>query len=115
MRRGGYAVVDQDSVRALLARTRLRDDVTKALRPELLVSPKFLPGDSITMMISMRDVTGTSAGSGLRIATVTFPAGDPARGLGLAIQSVLGELEELRRAPRRHKVTTPTVPKPPGQ
>ncbi|HEY8164092.1 MAG TPA: hypothetical protein VIF83_00930, partial [Gemmatimonadaceae bacterium] len=99
-----------------LAQTRMRDQVTRALRPDLLVSPTFLPGDSMTMMVSIRDATGTIAGSGVRITTIKFPPGDPARGLPLAIQSVLGELEELRRAPRRaYKVELPAVPKPPGQ
>jgi serine/threonine protein kinase len=115
MRRGGYAVVDQDSVRALLSRTRVRDDVTKTLRPELLVSPQFLPGDSMTMMVSIRDVSGRLAGPSVRIATLKFPPNEPVRGLELAIRSVLGELEELRRTPRRYRVMTPAVPKPPGR
>jgi hypothetical protein len=116
MRRGGYAVVDQDSVRAVLARTRVREEVTKALHPDLLVSATFMPGDSIIMMVVSRDATGTVAGSGTRIATLKFSPNEPVRDLDIAIRSVLGHLEELRRAPRRvYKVDIPPVPKPPGQ
>jgi hypothetical protein len=114
--RGGYSVVDQDSVRGVLSKTRVRDEVTKALRPDILVSASFLPGDSITMMVVVHDATGTVAGSNTRVATLKFSPNEPVRDIGLAIQSVVGHLEELRRAPRRfYKVEVPPAPKPPGQ
>jgi hypothetical protein len=115
MRRGGYAVVNQDSVRALLAKTRMRDEVTKVLHPDLLVSPQFLPGDSITMLITMRDVSGTVAGPNVRVATAKFSPTDPVRGIPFAIQMIVGNLEELRGSPRKFKMVVPGIPKPPGQ
>ncbi len=116
MRSGGFQVVDQDSVRAVLNRTRVRGEVTKDLRPDYLITPQFLPGDSVTIMVQMRDESGTVFGSSTRISTVKLPPDDPVRGLAGAINAVVRDLESLRRSPRKmYKVVTPMPPRPPGQ
>lgn len=99
-KRGGYLLVDQDSVRAVLQQSRSLSVVADALRPDLLISPAFLgAGDSLTLMVTIRDLTNPT-GAGLRMPTSKIRVGDPGS-LATGIQLVLRNIDDLARTPRR--------------
>jgi serine/threonine-protein kinase len=106
--RKGFTVVSQDSVNQVLAQTRVRSEVEKALSPDLLISPTIvgIPGDSINVIITIRDIRLGSA-FGTRVASAKFPASDPAAALPSLTNIILSQIESLsqtktfRAAPAR--------------
>jgi hypothetical protein len=103
MKQKRYSVVDPDSVSAVLAQSRVRTDVENALKPDVLISPVFVgaptPSDSMTMIVTIRDVRGISAmRSG--VASVRFAMSDPERAIPQLVQEVMNRLEEQARAPK---------------
>jgi hypothetical protein len=97
-----YSVVDPDSVSAVLAQSRVRTDVENALKPDVLISPVFVgpaTTDSMTVLVTIRDVRGTSAiRSG--VASVKFAVADPERAIPELVQDVMSRLEEQARTPK---------------
>jgi len=97
-----YSVVDPDSVSAVLAQSRVRTDVENALKPDVLISPVFVgppTTDSMTVLVTIRDVRGTSAiRSG--VASVKFAVADPERSIPELVQEVMSRLDEQARAPK---------------
>jgi len=103
MKQKKYSVVDPDSVNAVLAQSRVRTDVENALKPDVLISPVFAgpptPGDSMTMIVTIRDVRGISAmRSG--VASIRFAVSDPEKAIPELVQSVMQQLEQQARAPK---------------
>jgi hypothetical protein len=104
-----YRPIDQDSVRAILARTRNVGEVSRALHTDLLLSIKFtaLPADSAMVMIQVWDLSAagsfrTRADSN-RVASKTNVLAN----LDDLLLSTLTNLDEMSRAPRR---TVPAIP-----
>ncbi|HMA19495.1 MAG TPA: serine/threonine-protein kinase [Gemmatimonadaceae bacterium] len=107
MKRKGYSVVDPDSVSAALAVSRQRADVERTLKPDVLITPTFvgqIVNDSITVVVSMRDVHMGSFGT--RVATAKIPAADGESAIPALVQNLMGQLEGLAHFPRYIKVQT---------
>jgi hypothetical protein len=102
-RRQQYVVVDQDSVRAALAKTRGVSEISKALNADLLVAIQLQPlrGDSALLVLTSFDLgavpqyrTRSSAG---RPATKS----EALKNLDQILLATLTHLDEMSRAPRR--------------
>ena len=98
-----YAVVDQDSVRSVLANQRNPDSVGTSLASELIASIQLLPlrGDSAVLMLQLYDL-----GADRRYRTRTAGGRPTAKSEvlgsldGLLLQT-MALLDELSRSPRR--------------
>lgn len=97
-----YTVVDQDSVRTLLAQSRDVNQLSKALNADLLVSVRLLAlRDSAQLMLQIYDLTAVNqfrqrVASGRPVAKSEVLAG-----LDALLLSTVTYLDEMTRAPRR--------------
>ncbi|HVF40878.1 MAG TPA: hypothetical protein VM939_13340, partial [Gemmatimonadaceae bacterium] len=108
--RGGYLLVDQDSVREVLKKSRDMSVLRSALKPDIVISSAFLgTGDSLTVMFTMRDLSDQTR-VGVRMPTSPVRLGDPGS-LSPGIKLVLKNLDDLARAPKKVQVFQ-TVPRP---
>lgn len=101
VKRKGYSLVAPDSVRAVLATTRERSEVEKALSPDLLLSPSFVGnvnGDTMTVMITIRDIR-SGMPYGTRVASTRFAVNDADSAIPGLISSVMSQIESLRKMP----------------
>jgi tRNA A-37 threonylcarbamoyl transferase component Bud32 len=98
-----YIVVDMDSTRTLLARTRDPAEINKVLNSDLLVTIRLqpLPRDSAQLIIQAYDYGAVSAyrtrGAGGR----PVPKNEVLTNLDQILLSTLSYLDEMTRAPRR--------------
>jgi tRNA A-37 threonylcarbamoyl transferase component Bud32 len=105
MRRKGLTVVDPDSVSAALSVSRVRTDIEKALKPDLLITPTFVGnGDTMTLLVTIRQ---TGVGSrGTRIASTTFSVNEPAASIQKIVPMVLEQIESMESMPALVRVRT---------
>lgn len=107
-----YSVVDPDSVSAVLANTRVRSDVEKALKPDILISPSFVGApnatDSMTVIVTVREMRSGGGTVGARIASARFALSDPERATPALIANVTSQIETLAHMPTFMRVRTNT-------
>ena len=110
-RRNQYIVVDQDSVRDVLLRTRSVSDITKSLNSDLLVAVNLAPtrGDSAVLQIQAYDLTAINQYRQRAATSKPVPRNEVLAQLDALLLSTLTFLDEMTRAPRR-----PVLPTPPG-
>ena len=112
-KRANYTIVDADSINAVLAVSRVRSDVEKALKPDLLISPTLVGfGDSMTVLVTMRDVRRGLA-NGTRVASMKFSTDNATASISPLVQGVLAQLESLIRTPMIVRKHPPAIPTPP--
>ena len=102
-RRGQYVVVDQDSVRMAMSRTRDVTELTKSLNADLLVLIRFgaIPRDSAVLMLQVYDLTAVNAYRTRTAANKTVAKNEVLTNLDVLLLSTLTYLDEMSRAPRR--------------
>jgi serine/threonine-protein kinase len=102
-RRGQYIVVDQDSVRLALGRTRDVTELTKSLNADLLVSIRFVvaPRDSAVLMLQAYDLTAVNAYRARTASNKMVARNEVLTNLDALLLSTLTYLDEMSRAPRR--------------
>ena len=102
-RRGQYVIVDQDSVRLALSRTRDVTELTKSLNADLLVSIRFavIPHDSAVLMLQAYDLTAVNAYRARTATNKTVAKNEVLTNLDVLLLSTLTYLDEMSRAPRR--------------
>ena len=102
-RRAQYSVVDQDSVRLALGRTRDVSEITKLLNSELLVSIRLVPvaRDSAVLMLQTYDLTAINPYRTRTAAGKTVAKNEVLTNLDVMLLSTLTYLDEMSRAPRR--------------
>jgi len=102
-RRQQYFVVDQDSVRMALGRTRDVTELTRSLNADLLVSIRLgaVPNDSAVLMLQAYDMTAVNAFRARAAATKTVARNQVLTNLDALLLSTLTYLDEMSRAPRR--------------
>ncbi len=103
VRRGQYVIVDQDSVRLALSRTRDVTELTKSLNADLLVSIRFavIPHDSAVLMLQAYDLTAVNAYRARTATNKTVAKNEVLTNLDVLLLSTLTYLDEMSRAPRR--------------
>ena len=112
MKRSRFSVVDPDSVEAVMAVSRVRTDVEKALKPDLLISPTFVGyGDSMTVLVTIRDIR-KGLPNGVRVASAKFAVASSEASIPSLVQGVISQAENLIRTPTIVRMK-PNVP-PPG-
>jgi hypothetical protein len=83
------------------------------LSPDLLISPSVvgIPGDSITVIVTIRDIRlGTAYGT--RVASAKFSADNPEAAMPALTSNIFSQIETLSRTPTFVRVRPP---KPPEQ
>ena len=107
-----YSIVDPDSVNAVLATTRVRSDVEKALKPDIMITPNFVGApnvtDSMTVIVTIREMRNGGGTVGARVASARFALGDPERATPALIANVTSQIESLSRMPTLVRVRTNT-------
>ena len=110
MKRKNFLVVDPDSVNAVLSVSRVRSDVEKALKPDILIAPSLVGfGDSMTVLVTIRDIRNGLA-NGARVASSKFAANDPEASIPGLMQGVMSQLENLLRTPTIVRTRPPSPP-----
>jgi hypothetical protein len=110
MKRKNLSVVDPDSVSAALSVSRVRSDVEKALKPDILIAPSIVGfGDSMTVLVSIRDIRNGLA-NGARVASSKFAAANPEASIPGLVQGVMSQLENLLRTPTIVRMRPPSPP-----
>src|SRR5215212_546391 len=108
MKRKNFSVVDPDSVAQVLAVSRVRSDVEKALHPDLLITPSLVgAGESMTVMLTLRDVHNVAYGT--RIASQRFSLNDPEASIPSLMKNLVQQLESLSTAPTFVRVLRPNL------
>ena len=102
-RRGQYIVVDQDSVRMAIVRTRDVTELTKSLNADLLISIRFgvVPRDSAVLMLQVYDLTAVNAYRARTASNKPVAKNEVLTNLDALLLSTLTYLDEMSRAPRR--------------
>jgi serine/threonine-protein kinase len=102
-RRGQYIVVDQDSVRMAIVRTRDVTELTKSLNADLLISIRFgvVPRDSAVLMLQVYDLTAINAYRARTASNKPVAKNEVLTSLDVLLLSTLTYLDEMSRAPRR--------------
>jgi serine/threonine-protein kinase len=111
-RKSQYTLVDQDSVRGVLLRTRSVSEITKSLNSDLLVAVSLAPthGDSAVLQIQAYDLTAVNQYRQRAATSKQVPRNEVLAQLDALLLSTVTYLDEMTRAPRR-----PTLPPtPPG-
>jgi hypothetical protein len=104
-----FTVVDQDSVRGILAQTRSRADVERVLNPDVLIEQTYTGlGDSTTVIVSLRDRRNPS-GFGRRVVSTKISASNPQADPGTVVQLVMGQLHALAHAPIAYRALRPPM------
>jgi serine/threonine-protein kinase len=107
-----YIVVDMDSARTVLARTRDINEVNKALSADVLISIRLqpLPRDSAMLLIQSYDNGAINAFRTRSVGGRPVPKNEVLTNLDQSLLSILTSLDEMTRAPRRPPPTPPTTP-----
>jgi tRNA A-37 threonylcarbamoyl transferase component Bud32 len=107
-----YAVVDQDSVRAQLMRSRDPNEVARGLNSDLLVSIRLqaLPRDSAMLLLQAWDMTAINSFRARTAASRTVAKSEVLANLDALLLSLLTYLDEMSRAPRRPLPAAPPSP-----
>ena len=115
-RRNQYIVVDQDSVRDIVLRTRNVSEITKSLNSDLLVAVNLAPtrGDSAVLQIQAYDLTAINQYRQRAATSKQVPRNEVLAQLDALLLSTLTYLDEMTRAPRRPVLPTPPGGPPPG-
>ncbi|MGH9419711.1 MAG: protein kinase domain-containing protein, partial [Thermoanaerobaculia bacterium] len=86
--RENFVLVDQDSVRDVLAQTRSRPAVERMLNPDVMIEQTYAGiGDSVTMIVTLRDRRNPS-GFGVRVASTKISQSPPDSDVGRITQLV---------------------------
>jgi len=98
-----FTVVNADSVRAALLKTRTIDDLSEMLDADVFASIAAFParGDSLVWQVTLRDLTAHSAFGTRAWTTAPTPVGAPIPGLDSLLARTGTQLNEMDRAPRR--------------
>lgn len=98
-----YAVVDQDSVRMLVARSTLVGDVMRGANADLLIQIQLIPtrGDSAILGVQLFDGSAIVQFGRRRVDARPVPRNSVLGGLDVALLSTMTLLDEMSRAPRR--------------
>jgi len=102
-----FDLVDQDSVRDAVGRTRSRDEAAKILKPDVMVSPGYVAaGDAVNVIVTVWDLRSNSS-FGIRVTSTRLDPAHPENYLGSIVQSVMKQLNDLSRAPTIYRPRTP--------
>ena len=106
-----YTLVDQDSVRMALTRSRDVTEMGRAFASELLVSIRLtpLPRDSAMLMLQLWDLGASNTYRSRMSGGRKVARNEVLAGLDAVLLSTLTYLDEMSRAPRR----PPPTPTPP--
>ena len=106
-----YTLVDQDSVRMALTRSRDVTEMGRAFASELLVSIRLtpLPRDSAMLMLQLWDLGASNTYRSRMSGGRKVARNEVLAGLDAVLLSTLTYLDEMSRAPRR----PPPAPTPP--
>src|SRR5262249_14021356 len=107
-----YTLVDQDSVRTLLTRTRDIPEIARSSNSDLLVAIRLQPtrNDSAMMMVQIYDLTAAGPYRSRTAVGRTVPKNEVLGSLDAVLLSTITLLDEVTRAPRR--VAPPSPPPP---
>jgi serine/threonine-protein kinase len=103
LRKQQFIVVDQDSVRATIARTQSVAEITKTLNSDLVISIRLqaLPRDTAMLMVQAFDYGAVSAYRARTNGGKPVPRNEVLYNLDQVLLSTVTNLEEMIRAPRR--------------
>ncbi len=102
-----FGLVDQDSVRDVVGRTKSRDEVANILKPDVIVSPGYVKaGDAVNVMVTVWDLRSNSS-YGIRVTSTRLDPAHPEIYLGPLVQSVMKQLDDLQRAPTIYRPRKP--------
>jgi serine/threonine-protein kinase len=98
-----YAIVDEDSVRTLLARTRDINEVARAMNSDLFISIRLTPtrNDSALMMVQLYDLEAASPFRSRTAVGRPLPKSQVLATLDQVLLSTMTLLDEMTRSPRR--------------
>jgi hypothetical protein len=98
-----YNIVDADSVRLALVRSRDVAELTKTLNSDLLVSIRLtaLPRDSAMLLLQIYDLGAVSSYRSRAAAGRPVPKNEVLENLDALLLSTVTYLDEMTRAPRR--------------
>jgi hypothetical protein len=115
VRKSQYIIVDQDSVRDALLRTRNVTELTRSLNSDLLVSVNLgqARGDSAVLMLQAYDLTAVNSYRQRAASSKLVPKNEVLAQLDALLLSTLTYLDEMTRAPRRPPPPTPPPGNPP--
>jgi tRNA A-37 threonylcarbamoyl transferase component Bud32 len=107
-----YIIVDADSVRLALARSRDMGELSKTLNSDLLVSIRLtaLPRDSAMLLLQVYDLGAAPSYRSRAAAGRPVPKNEALENLDALLLSTVTHLDEMSRAPRR---APPQAPPPP--
>jgi len=107
-----FTLVDADSVRAALSRSRDLGDLTKSLDSDLLVTIRLtaLPRDSAMLMIQAYDLGAIPSYRSRTAPSRPVPKNEVLANLDALLLSTVTYLDEMTRAPRRPAPPSPTPP-----
>ena len=93
-----FGLVDQDSVRGVLARTQSRDEAAGVLQPDAMVTVGYIgSGDVVTVSIAVRDLRSGSS-FGIRVTSANVRPANPEYYIPKLVESVVKQLDALSRA-----------------
>ena len=109
-----YVIIDHDSVRALLAKTRTADSLSKLLKVDLFASlyPAINRDSSVVWMLTVRDLSANTT-YGSRSVHVATPHDSLLAPLDSLVRGAIRLLGEMDRAPRRKDTDWRTAPASP--
>lgn len=107
-----FTVVDPDSVRAALARSRDQNELVKTFNSDLLITIRLtaLPRDSAFLMIQAYDLNAVNAFRSRTVPSRAVPKNEVLANLDAVLLSTLTYLDEISRAPRRPQSPAPPSP-----
>jgi hypothetical protein len=113
--RPGFAIVNPDSVRAELVRSRNVNEVTKSLNSDVVVSIKLLalPNDSAVMILTEWDLTAQPAYRRRLQVGKPGPKNEVLSNLDAMLLGTVSNLDEMSRAPRRSAAVQAAPAAPP--
>ncbi len=98
---GGFILIDQDSVRDVLATAASREDIIKVLQPDVLITHTFAGvgiGDTVSIIVTVRDLRASSS-FGIRVTSAKMVAANAEYYVGPILQSILKQIDDLSHAP----------------
>jgi hypothetical protein len=105
--REGYTVIDPDSVSAVVASSRNRSVVQRALNADLFITPSFVgAGEAMTVLVTIRSPSNPSMG---RVASSKFDVRDPAPSIPGIVKLVGAQHDNLGNA-WTVRFVTPSAP-----
>ena len=102
-RKKDYQVVGRGAVSQVLGRTREASQVAAELGADVIASVDVIPvpGDSVVMLVKIRDLSAQPQYSYRVAGGRTMPAADLPGSVGATIDAALGYIDEMSSAPRR--------------